>query len=255
MEIRLMKRTITFLSIFLISFIFLKDADCKPTTKWTEIDRLKVPANGMIVHSNAILKGGEEYLIEVRGTFRYDGHGKPKMADAQFFQDNSMSWIRKNLLAINGINMTAKDNDLKHHFYTYPITGRNSSINFRILDAFYDDNKGDLDVSILANQILADNAPPIIKKGPVVTKQWCNAEKNEINRNLRHALNSINSQIDYYENVLRNRRNARNPHDAHMPPVELKRLINKFHNDKIETQKIHDKQLLDLKHKCGSLLP
>lgn len=135
------------------------------------IDQIKVPANGNVVSSKP-LTPGQKYKIKVKGFYYFWWpENASAIADAEYSlvlieQAHAFEWQQstdsKFELLVNGKDVawsSEQDNepDKYYHEYQYELTGTGEPVTFQILDEYYGDNKGELEVTIESE----DSALPV----------------------------------------------------------------------------------------------
>jgi len=131
---------------------------CQPI----QVDVVSVGVKGEQYYSNLSLANGEQYIIRVEGTFRFD---EPigKLADAEYVKDGE-TWEYRGKrsqpigIMINGIGypgLTPTGEDRANHVYTYTWTGAGTPIWFSVQDNNYADNSGVLTARIMRRPFYA----------------------------------------------------------------------------------------------------
>lgn len=120
-----------------------------------------------VVWTSFDLVSGQEYQIEVSGTYSYD-YGSLAIADAEWNQQYGNKWYEDHIAnpdpyrildlfvndqAVDWLGTTDGENFLVHtysptHIYRSNVIGTDTPLSFKIYDSQYDDNSGFLQVQI-----------------------------------------------------------------------------------------------------------
>ncbi len=142
-------------------------ADCSVIDVKTLVDTVTVPAGGATVNSTAILETGINYELVASGTYRFANWGEAGIADARCSfrlpgYNNSTgvnAWIDGSVFAspkqyylqvwVNGTNVEwGTACETVTHTYVGALTGAGTTASFKILDDYYSDNTGSIEVKI-----------------------------------------------------------------------------------------------------------
>lgn len=135
-------------------------------------EALTVPGSGESVQSSTILEQGVTYVLVASGTYTHGGSGQN--TDAEYiFVSTQDSWLEDypnttgfHDMTVNGQNIDWLGNTggtawsahtfSTNHVYRFYFTGQGETISLKIVDDYYGDNSGSLEIEILPAPTFAE---------------------------------------------------------------------------------------------------